>query len=187
MSSRPIAEYTRLALLYGALALILAWARPSVLSLATGLPFVALGVLVRLWAAGHLHKTERLVTSGPYRYTRNPLYLGRLFLLVGLAVTARLPFGLHWAVLGVGLLLFFAYYLPRKERIEPARLAARHGDAYRRYQAAVPALFPRWRPWPGGDATRWSGALCRRNREHWTTLMLGVFTAFLILRGTAVF
>ena len=37
--------------------------------------------------------------------------------------------------------VFFGYYMPRKERIEPARLEALHGEEYRKYNAAVPALF----------------------------------------------
>ena len=85
---------------------------------------------MRFWAAGHLHKNVDLVTSGPYRFTRNPLYLGRLLIFSGLAVMARLPWGLNLvAVLPLGWAVFFLYYLPRKERVEPARLAELHGEA----------------------------------------------------------
>ena len=57
---------------------------PSFGSLALGLPLAAAGLLLRAWAAGHLAKNQRLATSGPYAYVRNPLYLGSF--LIGLGV-----------------------------------------------------------------------------------------------------
>ncbi|MGA3043576.1 MAG: methyltransferase, partial [Bryobacteraceae bacterium] len=67
-----------------------AWfSRPDARSLAYGLPVSLLGLALRAWAAGHLTKNQKLSASGPYRYTRNPLYLGTLLVAAGLALATR--------------------------------------------------------------------------------------------------
>ena len=169
--------------LVGALVML---ARPTQLAVQVGFIFVALGEAVRFWAAGHLRKTVELITSGPYRYTRNPLYLGRLLIFTGIAVMARLPYGANWIVLGLGYLIFFGYYFRRKERIEPARLLEWHGEAYERYFEAVPALFPTLTPYPGGTSSGWSSERMLRNREHWMVVGLLAISLFLLWRAYAL-
>ena len=169
----------RLASVYLLLLLMVVFARPHPVEVTIGFVIAALGEAVRFWAAGHLLKTQELVTSGPYRYTRNPLYLGRLLIFTGICVMARMPYALNGVVLLVGYAVFFGYYLPRKERVEPARLEQLHGEAFRRYFAAVPALFPTLRPYPGGSASGWSSDRMLRNREHW--MVLGVLAVSLFL------
>jgi protein-S-isoprenylcysteine O-methyltransferase Ste14 len=181
-----VAQRVRLLVFYVAVALMVAFARPTTLGVAAGFLFVAAGESVRFWAAGHLVKTRELITSGPYRFTRNPLYLGRLLILIGLCVMARLPYHLNWAALAVGCVLFFGYYLPRKERIEPTRLGEVHGDTYQRYHRAVPALLPTLRPYPEGASTGWSSDRMVRNREHWMLLGLALVTLYLLWRAAAI-
>jgi len=146
----------------------------------------AAGEAVRVWAAGHLLKTKELITSGPYRYTRNPLYLGRLLILTGLCVMCRLPYNANWLMLVVGLAIFFGYYLPRKERIEPARLRAVHGEAYERYFRAVPALIPTWRAYPNASNLGWSSDRMLRNREVWMVVGILAITIFLLQKAHTV-
>ena len=160
--------------------LLLLVARPTPLSVSLGFAIVALGEALRFWAAGHLRKSVELVTSGPYRYTRNPLYLGRLVIFSGICVMARLPYFANLIVLLVGWIVFFGYYLPRKERVEPARLARLHGAAYERYHAAVPALFPRSSPYSEVATGGWSSDRFLRNREHWMALGLLGFSLLLL-------
>ena len=167
-------------LLVAALVLL---SEPTPGSVSAGFPFVVLGEILRCWAAGHLHKTVKLITSGPYRYTRNPLYLGRLIILTGIAIMATLPYYANWIVLGFGYVVFFAYYLPRKERVEPARLRETHGDRYEAYFEAVPALFPRWAPWLDAANDGWHSSRMRRNREHWMLLALTLVTWLLMWRA----
>jgi protein-S-isoprenylcysteine O-methyltransferase Ste14 len=90
------------------LAIAFGWlARPSVLSMATGLPVAIAGLLVRAWAAGHLEKNMRLATTGPYAWVRNPLYLGTLLTAGGFVIASRRP------VLALLFALVFALvYLP---------------------------------------------------------------------------
>lgn len=181
---RKLATF-RLVAVYALLAALLAFARPTPLGVTIGFAVAATGEILRFWAAGHLVKTSQLVTSGPYRYTRNPLYLGRLLIFTGICVMARLPHGLNWVVLFLGYAAFFGYYLPRKERVEPARLLAAHGDAYSRYRLAVPAFFPAFRPFPEQVSAGWSSDRMLRNREHWMMVGLLAVSLFLLWRSYA--
>lgn len=173
----------RLAAVYAMVALLLWFARPTPLSVTVGFAVVALGEAIRLWAAGYLLKTTELVTSGPYRFTRNPLYLGRLLIFTGMCLMARLPGRANLVVLLLGWLVFFGYYLRRKERVEPQRLRETHGDAYERYFRAVPALFPTLRPFPDPNRIGWSSDRLRRNREGWMVVGLTLVTLFLLWRA----
>ncbi|HXV74688.1 MAG TPA: methyltransferase, partial [Candidatus Polarisedimenticolaceae bacterium] len=136
----------RVGSVFGLLALLVVCARPTPLSVTLGFAVCMTGEFIRIWAAGHLHKTVELVTSGPYRFTRNPLYLGRLLIFSGICVMSELPNRLHLVLLALGWVVFFAYYLPRKERVERGRLRQLHGARFERYEQAVPALFPSPRP-----------------------------------------
>src|SRR5580765_2463094 len=77
--NRALATW-RLAAVYALLAVLLFLARPTPTGVTIGFLIAVAGEAIRFWAAGHLVKTTELVTSGPYRYTRNPLYLGRLLI-----------------------------------------------------------------------------------------------------------
>jgi len=167
-------------------ALLVTLSRPTVAGVAGGAALMAAGEAIRLWASGHLRKNVELITSGPYRFTRNPLYLGRLLIFSGLCLMARLPWGLHWAVLAAGGAIFFGVYLRRKERVEPERLSRLHGDAYDRYRRSVPALFPTWRPYPEGVSPGWSSERMARNREHWMLLVVAALTLFMLWRANSL-
>jgi len=96
-----------------------------------GIGLCAAGQALRAWVLGQVPdgtsgQNERLIatelnTSGPYARTRNPLYLGRFLILTGLCVMCRLPYFINWVLLAIGYAVFFFYYMPRKERVEPAR------------------------------------------------------------------
>jgi protein-S-isoprenylcysteine O-methyltransferase Ste14 len=57
-------------------AIVLWLATPGPRTFAAGAAIAILGEALRLWAAGHLEKSKEVTQSGPYRYTRHPLYLG---------------------------------------------------------------------------------------------------------------
>jgi protein-S-isoprenylcysteine O-methyltransferase Ste14 len=159
-------------------------ARPTPTSFALGSLFVALGAGLRFWGAGHLVKNDRLSVAGPYAHLRHPLYAGTLCLALGFGVIAG-----GWAlvlVLGGFVPAFFLYYFPYKERVESARLEARHGGAYAEYHRAVPALLPslsRFTPADGAEAAEpWSAERLRENDEHGTLLGIGVALVLLALR-----
>ncbi len=64
-------------------------ARPTRTSLLAGALVMLPGLVLRGLASGHVQKDKQLTTSGPYAYTRNPLYLGSLLLAAGFAIAAR--------------------------------------------------------------------------------------------------
>src|SRR4249920_381628 len=82
-------------------------ARPTWRFLALGAILIVPGLLIRALASGYVRKNEALATSGPYAYTRNPLYLGSLLIGIGFAVAAR-----SWWVGAVLVGMFVAIYLP---------------------------------------------------------------------------
>ncbi len=82
---------------------------------------------------------DRLVVAGPFRYVRNPLYLGNIVLAIGVALFAP-PLGAAFIVLGnVAIVIALA-------REEVRVLRARYGAAFDAYAAAVPAFVPRFTP-----------------------------------------
>lgn len=78
---------------------------------------------------------ERLVTGGPYRFCRNPMYLGHLIYLAGLAFALD-----SW--LAAALFVFHAAWFDRRVRDDEARLIALFGDPYREYLARVKRWIP---------------------------------------------
>lgn len=135
-----------------------------------------LGEAVRLWASGHIEKTQALATGGPYAHTRNPLYLGSLLLGLGIAVAAASP----WVVLAV--LVYFAAFYPAVVRGEAAFLAGKFGDEYAAWARAVPLFLPR--PLPAGPrATRFDWGRVRRNREWRTALAVPAVLLLLWVRS----
>ncbi len=169
----------RLLLVYALLAiLILTARRPTAVTLSIGLPMILIGEAIRIWACGHLVKTKRLTTTGPYAYVKNPLYLGTILITAGFCVLAR-----HWILLVVVAVGFFGYYMPRKKRIEGERLRHIYGEEYERYDEAVPDLLPRLTPYRTGDGTRFNGRLVFDNSEHGTAISvaLGLILIFLSL------
>ena len=111
-------------------------ARPSLISILAGAVLVVAGVTIRALASGHVRKNEQLATTGPYAYTRNPLYLGSLIMASGFAVAAR-----SWWIAAGMLLFFLVIYLP-VIRGEEEFLRARFPE-FAEYERTVPRLFPR--------------------------------------------
>jgi len=131
----------------------------STLPIWAGVPIVAGGELLRLWAVHHIGvisrtRSERLgplIDSGPFSIVRNPLYLGNILLWVGFAVSARLL----WLVPVIVLLLAFEYHAI--VRWEKQLLTARIGAAYGDYTRRVPRWLPALRaPAAVADAARFS-------------------------------
>jgi len=142
-----------------AFAVLYLWlATPTWKSMALGLVLIIPGLLIRALASGHVQKNERLTTTGPYAYTRSPLYLGSLVLALGFAVAAR-----SWwigAVLGVA---FLAIYLPVL-RLEEAFLRSRFPE-FDEYARQVPQLLPRLTPF-SDHSESFSWELYCKHREY---------------------
>ena len=111
-------------------------ARPTGLTMLASLALVAPGVWLRAYAAGYVRKNAELTRTGPYAYTRNPLYLGSMLIAFGFAVAAA-----SWVILVVLSVLFAVIYLPTI-RSEEAFLRD-HFSGFNEYAARVPRIFPR--------------------------------------------
>ena len=123
-----------------AFAFLYLWlARPSPKSLLIGAMICLPGLILRGVASGHVQKNTRLATTGPYAFTRNPLYLGSLILAGGFAVAARNI----WIALAL-LVLFIAVYVPVVQAEE--RFLQRTFPEFTDYAQQVPRFLPRWAP-----------------------------------------
>src|SRR5437016_14655705 len=149
-----------------------AWfSRPSLTSLAYGIPVSIAGLILRAWASGHLAKNQQLATGGPYAYTRNPLYLGTLLVAAGLSVASR----------STGLAILFAavfllVYLPVIQNEE--QHLRKLFPEYAAYAQRVPALVGRASGLPRrGAPFQWS--LYRKNQEYQAAA--GYFAGLLLL------
>lgn len=132
-------------------------AQPTPEMIAGGSLLIAAGLAVRAIASGQLRKNEDLATSGPYSYTRNPLYLGSILIGTGFALAARSLW--IWGLLAV---MFTAIYAP-VIRSEEAFLRLQFPD-FELYCQRVPRLAPRW---SGESLTaNFSSALYLKHREY---------------------
>jgi isoprenylcysteine carboxyl methyltransferase (ICMT) family protein YpbQ len=137
--------------------LMLLLARPSLRSWLLAIPLVVLGEMVRFWAAGHLEKNNRVVTSGPFGYVRNPLYVGSFLIFCGLCVMMN-----RW-ILAVAFLAVFVVFHIGATVFEERHLQRVFGDDFTEYRKRVPRLIPRLRS-IGGQG-KYSFALACENRE----------------------
>ena len=139
---------------------VFAWfSRPTALSLEIGVPISLLGLALRAWAAGCLAKNQELATSGPYAYSRNPLYLGTLVVAAGLSVAAR--------SVGLGALfgaVFVFVYLPVIQN-ESEHLHHLFRD-YAAYAADVPLLLPRLSAYRSRNSNPFRFDLYLKNQEY---------------------
>ncbi len=153
-------------------AILFVWlARPRPLTLIIGGLIAFMGIAIRAWAAGHIRKNDALAVSGPYAYTRNPLYLGSFILGLGFSIASGNP--LLWLLFAA---LFLGIYWPVM-RVEAETLVGLFGADYQAYARAVPLFLPRLTPYRDERAivTRFDSSLYLRYREY--RAMLGLLIA----------
>ena len=144
--------------------IVVLWlARPTSRSLAFGAIVALAGEAIRVWAAGHLEKGREVTTSGPYAFTRHPLYLGSSLIGVGLAIASA-----SVAVATI-VIAYLAITLTAAVRTEEAHLTEKFGTAYPAYRNGSAA----------GEARRFSTARVVRNREY--RALLGLLIVMLVL------
>jgi protein-S-isoprenylcysteine O-methyltransferase Ste14 len=180
-----MAEYSRIARrirvpLGFVFAVLYFWlARPTWRSIALGAIAIVPGLLIRALASGHVRKNEALATSGPYAYTRNPLYLGSLLMGIGFAIAAR-----SWWVGAALVVMFFAIYLP-VIRDEEAFLRQKFPE-FEEYARRVPRMFPRTTPRSGAQEAPggFSLDLYLKHREYNALIGSVLLTCVLIIKLT---
>jgi protein-S-isoprenylcysteine O-methyltransferase Ste14 len=160
-------------------AIFLIAAQPTAVMLAIGGVLAIFGLLIRAWASGHIRKNDTLAISGPYAFTRNPLYLGSFLLGIGFTVAAN-----NWWLVGLFAALFLGVYLPVM-RIEARTLLELFGEEYEKYAKAVPLLLPRltaYKPENESNA-KFDLNLYLRYREYRAALGLVAAWCLLLLKS----
>ena len=150
---------------------VLYFSRPTPRSILLGALAGVVGLGVRAYAAGYLHKQEVLTVTGPYAYTRNPLYLGSAILAVGAGIGTC-----SW-ISSLVLIVYFAVFYSIVMKREANELHLRHGASFEEYARAVPLFIPRLTAakLPGDSAGSFSLTLYKKNHEWQAT------TGFLFL------
>ncbi len=176
---QKIARRVRVPLGFVVAAVFLVFARTSWHTLAWSLLLVLPGLWLRGYAAGYVKKNAELTRTGPYAYTRNPLYLGSMGIAFGFAVAA----GQLW----LGLLLvvmFLAIYVPTILSEETFLRGA--FPAFDEYAKRVPRLLPRLTAARFADANagggRFSGERYLHHREYNALMGAAAIYAALMLR-----
>ncbi len=152
-------------------------AQPTWKTMLWSLLLVVPGVWLRAYAAGYVRKNAELTRTGPYAYTRNPLYLGSMMIAFGFAVAAG-----SWIILVALAMLFAVIYLPT---IRSEELYLReHFAGFDEYAAKVPRLLPRLTPaeFPANENAsggRFSAGQWRHHREY--NALMGAGAIYLAL------
>ena len=123
-----------------------------------GLALVLVGLAIRSWAAGILHKRVSLTSAGPYALVRHPLYVGSFLMMVGFCTLIGDAVNFYF-VLGPFVVLYFLQI-----RTEERTLADRFGEHWQHYAKAVPQFLPRRLPKSG--VGHWNLGQWTRNREY---------------------
>ena len=156
------------------------FACPTWISLGAGFTVAAVGVLVRALASGHIRKNAELATTGPYAYTRNPLYLGSIIIAIGFIIAARNL----W--IGICALAMFAFiYMPVITAEEKYLRSTFPG--YEQYSKEVPRFLPRLTPYRAeakvdDGSAHFSSALYLRHREYNAALGAALMLGALVLK-----
>jgi protein-S-isoprenylcysteine O-methyltransferase Ste14 len=159
-------------------AVFLIFARPTLLLMAVGITVALTGLLIRAWSSGHIVKNRDLAVSGPYKYTRNPLYLGSFLLGLGFMIAS----GVWWLIL-LFVVLYLGIYFPVMS-VEAEELTAIFGDKYKEYAEKV-SLFLPWFSDYQSDGKKFEKELYMRYREYQAGL--GFLAVCAILAAKAYF
>jgi len=176
---QKIARRARVPLGFVVAAVFLIFARPTWTTLAWGLVLVIPGLWLRGYAAGYVKKNAELTRTGPYAYTRNPLYLGSMSIAAGFAVAAG-----RWWLVALLVAMFLAIYLPTI--LSEEKFLQGMFPQFEDYAQRVPRLLPRLTPARFTDAQsgigRFSPERYRHHREYNATIGAAALYVALILR-----
>jgi protein-S-isoprenylcysteine O-methyltransferase Ste14 len=136
------------------LIIMVLFARPTIVTLSVGAAIAVLGEALRFWGvaiAGSETRTTGtvggtyLITTGPFAFVRNPLYVGNMFLYAGVGIMSNALF--PWLIV-VAVVWFYVQYSLIVSG-EEEYLAGRFGSDYEDYCARVPRFIPRLTPYRG--------------------------------------
>ncbi len=157
---------------------LLVWAYPSINSLIIGSIPIIIGQIIHFISAGYLIKQEKLITAGPYRFVRNPFYVGSFLVDVGLCLITR-----NIYVAAIYLPIFYLIVINWRVRKEEGFLKAQFGGKYDEYCRLVPRIIPRL--WPARldePFGRFDWQLILKYREQWRLFRIFGLIIYFYLR-----
>jgi len=180
LSWSKIATRMRVPLGFAFAAAYLWFAGPTWWSILGGAICSLIGLAVRAIASGHIRKNAALATTGPYAYTRNPLYLGSVLMALGFVIAAR-----NWWIGLAAMAMFLVIYIP-VIKAEEVYLRGIFPD-YAQYAAHVPRLLPRVTAYRTPNISdsglgNFSRELYLKHREYNAALGSGLMIGALILK-----
>ena len=173
---RKLAQRFRVTLGFLIVPLLFIAAKPTPRSLASGLLISLIGLAIRAWASGYLKKNQELTVTGPYAYTRNPLYFGTFILALGVALSTN-----AWWFVAVFVVLYLLIYVPVMQA-EAETLNKLFPAEYASYRLRVPMFLPRLAAYKieqGGR--RFTAVQYLKHREY--RAALGVLIIYALLAG----
>lgn len=172
-----LTKKTRFVIAYPVIVLAFIFAHTTEKALFWGVLLALTGEGIRFWANGYIghNKVNRtrksqgetpmghLITSGPYRFVRHPLYLGTFLITAGLCSAVG-----QWLFAAPVLMAFILVYR-KKMGQEDALLLDEIGPEYIKYQSQTPGFLPRLKPVvPPNGLWSWQGI---RASKEWKTLL----------------
>lgn len=172
---------------------LLLYCNPNVLSVIIGLIFVLIGEAIRIWANGWVGSETRatanvgaskLIISGPYAYVRNPLYIGNIFIYLGLGIMSNALFP-YFHILALAFFIF-QYSLIIKE--EEKFLLNKFGQQYQKYLSNVKRFIPSFKKYNDSDNSQPTFDLKeglrteRRSIQAWLIIALMIILILIIRR-----
>ncbi len=167
--------------------LLLAFGKPSALTATLGIILIAFGELFRIYSVAFIgtvsrtrsHSTgQKLITTGPFAYVRNPLYVGNFGITAGFGLFGGIPWLFFLTVVLFSVQYFFVI------RFEENLLKGRFGEDYEQYCQKVPRWFPT--TWPRLDDIEWPDNFSPALKSEKRTLTT-IFSLLLLLAIVGAF
>ena len=169
------------------------FSKPTAKTLLLGFSVLAVGELLRLWGVAIAGSETRTtgpvggtfhITTGPFAYVRNPLYLGNVLIYAGVGVMSNALF--PW--LTIIALVYFVVQYSLIVNLEEEHLAVAFGEEYRRYSASVPRFLPRMTKYRSGSYEQpkldWKSGLQSETRTlQAITIHVVILTAVWLITG----
>ncbi len=148
-----------------------------------GMAISLVGAAGQWWCFACIMTSQELAVNGPYRYVRNPMYLTRYVLILGLVLMLD-PTRTAWSWLAPVLYtLFYLLFMRNRVLREERKLTPIFGESYARYLREVPRFVPGHRPFPGGRTLYWNPVAFKRNHgaRNALAVLIGYLLAYLLV------
>ncbi|MDQ8036623.1 MAG: methyltransferase [Pedobacter sp.] len=136
-----------------------------------------IGEFIQLWCFASLDKNSTLAFRGPYAFVRNPMYLGRYFIVLGVLLLLD-----RWQIPVIVIYtLLYWFYMANRVKREEALLKQVFGQDYANYCAEVRAFLPRLTPYRDSTVAFWDWRLFRN--AHGPSNLGATLAGFAVIFG----